>query len=468
MIYGILLLSLILRVIVFDQSLWWDEAINVVAAKNLNLGQFIFSYPIGDFHPPGYFFILWIWTHLFGFSEVVVRIPSVILALITAWLTFLLGKKMFGEKVGLLAAYLLAIAPLHVYYSQEARMYALAAFSTTLCFYFFTKLNEKRYLTSVGFILGVVLVLYSDYLAYLIFPAQLLYILWSKKIALKKFLKFFGVSLLFLIPILPIFLNQLATGRETAASLPAWANVVGGANIKELLLVFVKTSIGRVSLTNKLIYGALMAGLGLFYLIIIAQALKKFDSHLKLLVLWITIPLILAFFISSLIPVLAYFRMLFILPAFYLLLAKGLTSLPKIYFKPAIFLVMMISLFSLSLYYTNPKFQREDWRGALSLIKENISEGDLVLFENTTIPSPALYYFNSSHHLRAALAKVPVSSFQDIKEFPNIETIYLFEYLVEITDPKRLLEKRLIDQGFKEKKIYNFEGVGFVTKFSRF
>lgn len=465
MIWLILLISLVLRVIVLDQSLWWDEAINVVAAKNLTLWQFILSYPIGDFHPPGYFLILWYWSHFFGFGEAVVRIPSVILGVATVWLTFLLGKRLFEKKVGYLASFLLTIAPLHIYYSQEARMYALAAFSSSLNWYFFTKINEKKFLIILGFIISVVLVIYSDYVAWLIFPAQLGYIVWTRRIHLRKFLSLVGVGILFFIPWLKIFPLQLASGQEAAASLPGWGSVVGGANLRELLLVFVKTIIGRVSIANKLVYQSVMVVLGLFYLTIIVAAIKKLDRNIKLLLLWITIPLTLAFLISYFIPVLTYFRMLFILPAFYLLVAKGLVSLPRLYFKGAFLIVVLTSLVSLVTYYTNPKFQREDWRGVSQFIQK---EHGLILFENNHLPAPVIYYLDSTSSLEAALTNVPAKTKNDLKKIPDVKTVYLVEYLVEITDPQRLLESQLIAQGFGKKKVYNFTGVGLVTQFSRF
>ena len=130
MIWLILFLALFFRFINLNQSLWWDEAINVVYAQTSDFWWFITKYPVGDFHPPGWFAILWVWGHLFGFSEIMVRMPSVILGAATVGLTFLLGKELFNRRVGFLSAFLLAIAPLHVYYSQEARMYVLAALAS--------------------------------------------------------------------------------------------------------------------------------------------------------------------------------------------------------------------------------------------------------------------------------------------------------------------------------------------------
>ena len=61
MIFLILALGFVLRLITLNQSFWLDEADNVVAARGLDFISFISKYPLGDFHPPGYFILLWIW-----------------------------------------------------------------------------------------------------------------------------------------------------------------------------------------------------------------------------------------------------------------------------------------------------------------------------------------------------------------------------------------------------------------------
>src|SRR5688572_2524708 len=108
MIFFILTVALILRLINLDQSLWLDEAINVLAAKNLPFWHYVTGYSIGDFHPPGYFVILWVWGHIFGFSEISVRMPSVLMGVGTVFITFLLAKDLFSKKIALIAAFLLA------------------------------------------------------------------------------------------------------------------------------------------------------------------------------------------------------------------------------------------------------------------------------------------------------------------------------------------------------------------------
>ena len=101
---------------------------------------------------------------MFGYSEIALRAPSVIFGVLTVWLVFKLGGKW--------PALLLATSGLHVYYSQEARMYSLVTLAVTASFW---ALKERRWLI---YILASLAAIYSHYLAVFIFPAQLF---WVKK-----------------------------------------------------------------------------------------------------------------------------------------------------------------------------------------------------------------------------------------------------------------------------------------------
>jgi uncharacterized membrane protein len=60
-----------------------------------------------------------------GSEEWVLRLPSALVGLLSIYLLYRLGSALFDRLTGLAAALLLAVSPFHVWYSQEARMYAL-------------------------------------------------------------------------------------------------------------------------------------------------------------------------------------------------------------------------------------------------------------------------------------------------------------------------------------------------------
>ena len=468
MIILVLVLAAVLRLVRLDQSLWLDEAINVLATTQNSFWDMVTRYSIGDFHPPGYFALLWIWTKVGGIGEVWARLPSVIFGILGVFGVYLLGKEMFGKRVALLSALFMALAPLHIYYSQEARMYSMTSFAATLSFYFFWRfLNRGNRGDLIGYAISNILVLYSDYMVYLIFPVQFIFLLVWQRNALKEMIAPWIINFIVFIPWLTIFPKQLSSGTSAASALPGWADVVGGASIKELMLIPIKTFFGRVSLENKTLYGIVIVVVSLFYGWVVISGLRKIDKPSKLLISWIIIPVVLAFIISFFIPILAYFRILFILPAFYLLLAKGVDTLRSRArpWRLAVAGICLVNLISLGVYYTNPKFQREDWKGAVSMVDERAQVEGLILFENNNLPSPFIYYSQNISPAMGGLRKIPAESERDVNNIPNVKNVYLFEYLVDITDPKRLLEKEIEKAGYKKINTLNWSGVGFVHHF---
>src|SRR3989338_6924936 len=151
----ILILALFLRFINLDQSLWLDEAIQFKAVSQFSLPDLFKIYLPTDFNPPLSYLINFGFSRVFGFSEMVLRAPSVIFGVLTIWLVFKLGGKW--------PALLLATSGLHVYYSQEARAYSLVTLAVTASFW---ALKARRWPI---YVLTSLAAIYSHYLAFFIF-----------------------------------------------------------------------------------------------------------------------------------------------------------------------------------------------------------------------------------------------------------------------------------------------------------
>ena len=335
MILVILIIALILRFTIANQSLWLDEAININNAQALDFPTLVLKYSLGDFHPPLFHIILKSWILLTDFinypqtlSETILRTPSIIFGTLTVLTTFLIGKILFEKKTALIAATLMATAPLHIYYSQEARMYSLAALTTAISVYFFISLIKRETLFKwIGFIASTTLVLYSDYLPYFIIPTYFLYLLINKKhinkSTLKAFIPAFIIIFILLIPWLIIFPQQLQVGPSAASASPAWSQVVGGNNAQDLILTFVKFSIGRISHDNNLIYTLLFAPIAIYFSFLFLLSILRTNKLRSFLWYWLLVPIIFAYTISFFVPIYSYFRLIFLLPAFYILIASG-------------------------------------------------------------------------------------------------------------------------------------------------
>jgi 4-amino-4-deoxy-L-arabinose transferase-like glycosyltransferase len=105
------------------QSLWCDELFSVFWAK---AGvAFALSHAAQETNPPLYYLLLNPWMSLFGESESAVRLLSACASALTVAVTYFLGRRLFNETAGFIAACLLALSPLHLYFAQEARAFAL-------------------------------------------------------------------------------------------------------------------------------------------------------------------------------------------------------------------------------------------------------------------------------------------------------------------------------------------------------
>lgn len=120
-------LGLILRLARLDfQPLWWDEGYSAWFATH-SLAQMV-RLTAEDIHPPLYYALLHAWTLLAGAGPVSLRLMSVAIGVAAIPLMYVAAARILGSKrIGLLAAFLLAINSLQVYYSQEVRMYELVA-----------------------------------------------------------------------------------------------------------------------------------------------------------------------------------------------------------------------------------------------------------------------------------------------------------------------------------------------------
>ena len=97
-------------------------------------------------HPPGYYLLMFPWTKMFGTSLLSIRLPSVIFGVSCILLVYLLCVKVENKLTGLLAAGMLALNGLHIYWSQEAKFYIFACFLGLLSTLILVRLsNSERF-----------------------------------------------------------------------------------------------------------------------------------------------------------------------------------------------------------------------------------------------------------------------------------------------------------------------------------
>ena len=379
----ILAIATILRLVLVNQSLWLDEAIEALALMGKQ-GPLL-KYALADFQPPLYHFVLYGWTRLAGFSELALRTPSLVAGVATVWFVIKIGETLGTKKVGYIAGLLAATNPLLIYYSQEGRTYALTAFLVTASFYYLIRVTQKpsetKYLTC--FFLWTILALWTSYLAWVLYGLVGLYLLVTKRYRPFWVLASAATSLALWLPSL---FGSLRIGLSTVHISPSWGAVVGAATWKSLPLTWVKFVIGRISFANKYIYGVIVAVLVLLHAHTLRKSLKH--KNLPLLAVWLLGPVIVGTFIAMFIPVYQYFRVLFVLPAYLLLLALGLS---RINIRHTALLVFT-QVACLVIFWMTPSFHREDWRALVHDINDTKTETFAVALPSRNQDAPLIYY----------------------------------------------------------------------------
>jgi hypothetical protein len=108
------------------QSLWFDEAVSAHLLR-MDLWDMLRAIPDSESTPPLFYLLAWPWTHVFGTGEVGLRSLPALLGTATIPVAWALGRRLGGARVALVAGALVAVNPLLVWFSQEARAYALLA-----------------------------------------------------------------------------------------------------------------------------------------------------------------------------------------------------------------------------------------------------------------------------------------------------------------------------------------------------
>lgn len=447
---GILILGILLRLVNLNQSLWLDEAAQAVLSRGSL--AFIWAGRMGDFHPPLFYFLAHFWQ-LLGTSDIWLRLLPVFFGVLTIPVIYLLARSLLPDfkPAGHLSAFFLAIAPFHIYYSQEYRSYSLLCLLGSLSLLL---LIRRRY---IWLALVNAALLYTHYSSVFLVLSQLVYILFLSRRDLKPYLAGLLVSLLLYLPWLPHLFVQLNSGINIDSYLPGWKSVLSVAPLKALPLILFKLVAGRINLLPNYIYYLYIV----FVLGFTFFSLLLFRSKRPLLLVWLFVPIFSMLLISLVLPQNQPFRVIYILPALLLVFVSACRRFPKLIFT----LVLYISLVGNFLYFTRPRLQREEWRQALSFISSRPAPL-LVKFSDKFAP---ITWYAPRLEIIPVLQSFPARSDQVSavlsSRLSGLHQIYLMNYLTDLTDPHRLIDSTLVSQNWSLEKTYNFEGVGFISAY---
>jgi hypothetical protein len=194
--WPLLALTLLAAVLRFatlgEQSFWYDEAFTPVHVLHGGIGATWRAYVHSENTPPLWYALAWIDFRVFGDGAIALRFPSAIAGVLTVPVVWALTRELVGgagearpasaRRAAFLAAALVAVDPLFVWYSQEARAYALFVLCSALAMLCFARLlNGPTRGRALAFAISGALALLSHYFAVFLLVPMALWLLWDAR-----------------------------------------------------------------------------------------------------------------------------------------------------------------------------------------------------------------------------------------------------------------------------------------------
>ena len=170
------LLFFIFAILNLRSSVWFEESYAKYATQG-NFGD-IFSVTTTDARSPLFYFILKMWSSIFGTSDIALRFMSIFFGFVAIVFIFQLVKKWFGIKAASMATVLVSISPMLIRFGQEIGAYTLLIAMLVIATYAFSLAVEKGAKGRMFWAFYVITMAFSlwlKYLAVIVFIPQIIY-----------------------------------------------------------------------------------------------------------------------------------------------------------------------------------------------------------------------------------------------------------------------------------------------------
>jgi hypothetical protein len=314
--------------------------------------------------------------NLLGLNEWSARLASALIGTITLPLLYFPVKRLFGAGVGLMMALLLAVAPWHLFWSQNARFYTgLLLFYALAQFVFYFSLERDRPLDLIPFLILFYLALSERLLAIFLGPVIVCYLVLIKILPFEKPPGLRTRTILLLVvPVVAVAMYEIYQFVVSGASIFTYTmDIFFGQSIDDpiRLASFIGFNLGLPLLTLGFCSG----------LYLLAQR----DRAGLFMFISAVVPVLLLILISPLIFTKDRY-IFFTLPAWAALAGVGVKALfsagkgaTKVIAAGVLFLLLADAMGDNLLYYTINNGNRRDWQGAFGLIQQQRRPGDLVI-----------------------------------------------------------------------------------------
>lgn len=417
---SIFILNFILKFLFLaTQDICIDEPYSIFHAQ-FGVGDIIqFLKPTNN--PPLFEIILHYWIKFFGISPMSVRFLPLLFGSLTVIFIYKIAEKLFSLPVAIVSSLLYTFSTMSIYYSHDCRVYTLFLLLTTISIYLFIKLFEDHSIWyKISFCLVNALIIYAHYFGFFVWLIEAIYILYFGRKYLKMFALLFILSVLIYLPQILVFVERF---HESSTE---------GTWIKEVMDV--------ENLYNRLWSFCNMPVVVVFCILIMVIALSKkiyltfkkekdsseHNSRSKLILIWFFVPYFLMFFISLKVPIYLERYLIFILPAFYILipfLINYIFSNEKI--RNIMFLVLILGF--AATMQLNPDKKREAVK-TIEFVKQNKDANTLVIVCAHDFINNFAYYYDKKIFQNIT----PGKEYETLTASMNAENIYPVRNINEI------------------------------------
>lgn len=380
----IFLVNVILKFLYLGtESVSHDEPFSIYHAQ-FDLPALV-RYLKGYNNPPLYEIVLHGWIKLFGISEISVRFLPMLFSCFSAVFIYKIGKEFFNHKIAVLSCLIFTFSTFQTWYAHDSRVYTLFLLLASASCYLFYKLLHETISNRQIITLVVVnaLILYAHYFGFFVWFIECLIIilfqLKNRKLVGRYFI-IHGIAFVLYIPQIMILYQRFVESSSNGT--------------------WLKSPIGVESLYNMIWSFSNAPVVAVMCIAVLLAALtktafsknKESNPFTMYTIIWFFIPFLLMFFMSYKIPMFLDRYLIFITPAFYILISVALNYL---FNKPLAFYsssVILSGLF-IATFKINPDKKRSV-KETISYIRSKKDPRTVVLVCPTDFNTTFAYYYN--------------------------------------------------------------------------
>jgi mannosyltransferase len=386
------------------QSLWRDE-VDVIRLASEPWPELIQNLAKIKHNGPLFYLLMRGWLRLVGNSEFALRYLPLCFGILTVPLIYRAGRQLVGRQAATMTAMLVAISPYLVWYSQDAKMYALvAALALTAITCQLEALARGQARWWIAFVITASLSLYIHLLSALMIPIYVAAFLlaWPRC----RGRRWWGLASLGLLtlPYLPLAAWQLPLVLDTYETGHPFYPI--DQMLSNLLNLYARgvAMVGGWVVVAAFVF-AILSGvfspLARDFLNRFADSSSYVPGGLRsrlLMIGWLLSPVAMVYLISLRAPVFEPRYLIFVAPAFYLLTGLGIAVLSRLSWTAtglALSLVLSFSLLGIWVQATTPI--KSDFRAAAHYVSSHRPGVSPILFQMPYVQHTFDYYFDGDY-----------------------------------------------------------------------